>query len=57
MQQDAAASGPMVTVGQEQFRDASTWETVISNLSSSDAAYEVQGYGGEEQPMWSVRHL
>ena len=57
MQQDAAASGPMVTVGQEQFRDASTWETVISNLSSSDAAYEVQGYGGEEQPMRSFRHL
>ena len=44
MQQDAAT--PMVTVGQEQFRDASTWETVISNLSSSAAAFEVQGYGG-----------
>lgn len=44
MQQDAAA--PMVTLGQEQFRDASTWETVIRNLTSTAAAYEVQGYGG-----------
>ena len=47
----------MVTVGEEQFRDASTWETVISNLSSTDAAYEVQGYGGEQQPTHSCRRI
>ncbi len=56
MQQQPAA-GPMVTVGQEQFRDASTWETVVSNLTSSDAAYEVQGYGGERPPLYSHMHL
>ncbi|CAL5228884.1 g12099 [Coccomyxa viridis] len=56
MQQQPAA-GPMVTVGQEQFRDASSWETVVSNLTSSDAAYEVQGYGGERPPLYSHMHL
>ncbi len=51
MQQDLDAASPMVTVGQEQFRDASTWATVISNFTSSAAAYEVHGYGGVLQPM------
>jgi len=51
MQQDLDAASPMVTVGQEQFRDASTWATVISNITSSAAAYEVHGYGGVLQPM------
>ena len=55
--QQQPATGPMVTVGEEQFRDASTWETVIGNLTSTDAAYEVQGYGGECQPLCSDEQL
>lgn len=49
LKQDAAAGSPMVTVGTEQFRDAATWQAVISNLTSSAASYEVHGYGGAPQ--------
>ena len=40
------AESPLVTTGLEQFRDAATWQSVITNLTSSAAAYEVHGYGG-----------
>ena len=42
------AVGPLVTLGQEQFTDASTWD-MISNFTSSAAAFEVHGYGGAPQ--------
>lgn len=41
------AESPLVTTGLEQFRDAATWQAVITNLTSSAAAYEVHGYGGK----------
>lgn len=44
------AESPLVTTGLEQFRDAATWEAVITNLTSSAAAYEVHGYGGGSLP-------
>ena len=39
-----------MTLGQEQFTDASTWD-MISNFTSSAAAFEVHGYGGAPQSM------
>ena len=44
------AESPLVTTGLEQFRDAATWQAVITNLTSSAAAYEVHGYGGGSVP-------
>lgn len=44
------AESPLVTTGLEQFRDAATWQAVITNLTSSAAAYEVHGYGGASLP-------
>ena len=44
------AESPLVTTGLEQFRDAATWQAVITNLTSSAAAYEVHGFGGGSLP-------